>query len=245
MAKSMDFPDAAKKKKYSDIIQQDQQSLTEHNISYIAVPGPQGPQGIQGPKGEQGIQGLQGLQGPKGDPGKDGRNGRDGKHGISMLSPSGQNIGWAFYYNHQQKHLQLGAENGNDGWVKMNLVSKGNKTIEKFLPTQDSVSLWIDVAQKINLKGLKIGSILDIIYNVEITTLQNNTELWYRSYIDGSDSYPISYAGTLKYQFTYDISLQHKLVIDSYITQNFGICPEIRTDNDSIAILKSILIAVS
>jgi len=245
MAKSMDFPEAAKKKKYSDLTQEKQDYTQESQISYVAVPGPQGPQGIQGPKGEQGPQGIQGPQGQKGDPGKDGKNGRDGKDGISMLSPSRQNIGWALYYNHERKQIYLGADRGNDGWVRLNLKSQGNNTIETFLPKEDSVSLWIDVAQKINLKGLKIGAIVDITYNLEITTLQNNTELWYRSYIEGHNSYPTSYAGILKYQFTYDISLQHKLVIDSHIAQNSGICPEIRADHDSIAILKSVLISVS
>jgi hypothetical protein len=240
MAKSMDFPEAAKKKKYSDLTQEKQDS----QVSYVAVPGPQGPQGIQGPKGEQGPQGIQGPQGQKGDPGKDGKNGRDGKDGISMLSPSGQNIGWALYYNHERKQIYLGADRGNDGWVRLNLKSQGNNTIETFLPKEDSVSLWIDVAQKINLKGLKIGSIIDVSYNIELTTLQNNTELWYRSYIENNENYPISYGGILKYQFTYDLSLQHRFVVDSYSTQSFGVLPEIRTDHNSIMVVKSIVLYV-
>lgn len=242
MSKSMEFPGAAKRKKYSDVINQDQQENTIAEISYVAVPGPQGPQGIQGPKGEQGIQGP---PGPKGDAGKDGKPGKDGKDGQSMLSPSGQNIGWALYYNHDKKTINLGAEKGNDGWVKMGLQSNGNKTIEKFLPSENSVSLWINASQKVNLKGLKIGSIVDICYNIELTTLNNNTELWYRSYIEGSEIYPISYAGTLKYQFCYDLSLSHKIIIESYNTWSNGIIPEIRTDYDSILYLKSILITVS
>ncbi len=245
MSKSMNFPDAAKKKKYSDLTNKEDQSDQEVNSIYVAVPGPQGPQGIQGPKGEQGPQGNQGIQGPKGDSGKDGRNGRDGKDGQSMLSPSGQNIGWALYHNHERREINLGGSRGNDGWVRLNLISTGKNTIEKFLPTQDSVSLWVDVSQKINLKGLKIGSIVDISYNIELTTLQNNTELWYRSYIENTENYPTSYAGILKYQFSYDISLQHKVIIDSYNIQSFGIFPEIRTDNEAIAIVKSIAICVS
>lgn len=248
MSKSMNFPDAAKKKKYSDLTNKQEQYDVEQNSIYVAVPGPQGPQGIQGPKGEQGIQGVPGPQGIKGDPGKDGRNGkdgRDGKDGKSMLSPSEQNIGWALYHNHDKKEIRLGGNQGNDGWVRLTLESAGKQTIEKFLPTQDSVSLWIDVAQKINLKGLKIGTILDICYNIELTTLQNNTELWYRSYVENTENYPTSYAGILKYQFSYDISLQHKIVVDSYSTQSFGIYPEIRTDNDAIAVVKSIILCVS
>lgn len=251
MAKSMNFPDAAKRKKYSDVTIEDASSSSSTEISYVAVPGPQGPQGIQGPKGEAGPAGPMGPQGPKGDPGKDGKNGKDGKDGkngkdgISMLSPSGQNIGWGLYYNHDRETIRLGAQRGSDGWVRLKLISEGKNTIEDFLPTKDSVSLWIDVAQKINLRGLKVGSILDISYDIELTTLQNNTEFWYRSYIENSDHYPTTYGGILKYQFSYDISLQHKLVIDSYSTQSSGIYPEIRTDNDALVMLKSMTICVS
>lgn len=242
MAKSMEFPESAKRKKYSDVINKDSIEKPVTDISYVAVPGPQGPQGIQGPKGEPGLQGVQGIPGPKGDPGK---NGKDGKDGTSMLSPSGQNIGWGLYSNHSKKTILLGAEKGNDGWVRLNLESAGKNTIENFLPTEDSVSLWIDVAQKINFKGLKIGSIVDICYNVELTTLQNNTEFWYRSFVEGSNNYPTSYGGILKYQFSYDLSLQHRMVIDSYSTQSFGVYPEIRSDYDALLIVKSILISVS
>lgn len=245
MSKSMNFPDAAKKKKYSDVISQEQSSQINQEIAYVAVPGPQGPQGIQGPKGEPGQTGPAGPQGPKGDPGKNGKDGRDGKDGISMLSPSGQNIGWALYYNHNKTTISLGAERGSDGWVRLKLDSKGKNTIERFLPTDDSVSLWMDVAQKINLRGLKIGSIIDICYNIELTTLQNNTEFWYRSYIENNENYPTTYGGTLKYQFSYDISLQHRVVVDSHSAQSSGIYPEIRTDHDALAIVKSIIICVS
>lgn len=240
----MSFPESAKRKKYSDVINQDQ-TIEEKSVSYVAVPGPQGPQGIQGPKGESGPQGPQGIQGPKGDPGRNGKDGKDGKDGISILSPSGQNIGWGLYYNHNKNIVNLGANCGNDGWVALNLKSQGNKTIESFLPKDDSVALWIDASQKINLKSLKIGSIVDICYNVELTTLQNNTELWYRSYIEGAEHYPTSYAGILKYQFSYDISLQHSLVVDSYAAWSNGIKPEIRTDNDALITLKSIIVKVS
>lgn len=248
MAKSMDFPSSAKKKKYSDVINQEKIEQPSLETAYVAVPGPQGPQGIQGPKGEQGIPGPTGPQGPKGDPGKngkDGKDGRDGKDGQSMLSPSGQNIGWALYYNHERKPIRVGAQYGSDGWVRLEIKSKGKNTVESFLPTQDSVSLWMDVAQKINFRGLKIGSIVDICYNIELTTLQNNTELWYRSYVENSENYPTTYGGILKYQFSYDLSLQHKVIIDSYNTQSFGVYPEIMTDHDAIVVVKSMIICVS
>lgn len=240
MAKSMDFPEAAKRKKYSEITKQE--DILESSISYVAVPGPQGPQGIQGPKGEQGPQGIQGPQGQKGDPGKDGRPGKDG---VSIASPSGQNLGWGFYFNHKQELINLGSERGKDGWVRLNINSKGPKSIEKFLPNSTSVSLWIDDSQKINFKPLQIGAVVDISYNIEITTLHNNTDLWYRSYCDSSDHYPVSYGGLLKYQFTYDISLQHRFFIGSSLMWSSGIIPEIRTDHNALAIVKSIEIYAS
>jgi len=242
MVKNMDFPEAAKRKKYSDVIKKDTNKTSSPETLYIEAQGPQGPQGpqgqqgIQGPKGEQGAPGLKGPKGAKGDPGKD---------GASMLSPSGQNIGWALYYNHERKEIFLGADRGSDGWVKLNINSKGKNTIEKFLPSKDSVSLWIDSSQKINLKGLNVGAIVDVSYNIELTTLQNNTEFWYRSYINNTENYPTSYGGILKYQFTYDLSLQHRFVIDSPITQSLGASPEIRADNDCIMNVKSIMISVS
>lgn len=238
MAKSMSFPESAKRKKYSDVIIQDETSEKE-NISYVAVPGPQGPQGLQGPKGETGPQGPQGPQGPKGDPG------RDGKDGISLISPSGQNIGWALYSNHNRKQIMVGATRGNDGWVRINIDSEGPYTNEKYLPSSKLVSLWINEAQKINFRSLKIGAIVSILYNFELTTLQNNTEAWVRTNILNTENYPTSYIGLLKYQFTHDISIEQKIVIDSINTQASGGIPEIRTDHDAIVVLKSICILVS
>lgn len=239
MAKSMEFPESVKKKKYSEVINKDEDSSSTLLTNYIAVPGPQGPQGLQGPKGDQGIQGI---QGPKGDPGK---NGKDGKDGLGIISPSKQNIGWALYYNHERNVISLGADKGNDGWVRLNIKSEGPKTNENFIPRDNYVALWMDSAQKINLKGLKVGAMLDISYNIEITTLQNNTELWYRSYTESSEHYPTSYGGILKYQFSYDMCLDQRIVVDSYLTWSSGIFPEIRTDNDSLMIVKSIIIGVS
>lgn len=240
MAKNMSFPESAKRKKYSDVIGQDQP--LEQQASYVAVPGPQGPQGIQGPKGEPGLQGPQGIQGPKGDSGKDGR---DGKDGISMLSPSGQNIGWALYHNHNRKQVMLGATRGDDGWVRLNLDSDGPYTNQKYLPSSESVSLWINQAQKINFRGLKIGSIVSVMYNLELTTLQNNTEAWIRTNIANTENYPSTYIGLLKYQFAHDITIEQKMVIDSINTQASGAMPEIRTDHEAVVVLKSMHIFVS
>lgn len=240
MAKSMDFPNAAKRKKYSDVISQD--SAIDQQTAYVAVPGPQGPQGIQGPKGDPGPQGPQGIQGLKGDPGK---NGKDGKDGVSMLSPSGQNIGWALYFNHNKKSVDLGADKGNDGWVRLGIDSDGPYTNEKFLPSVDSVSVWINEAQKFNFRGLKIGAVVNIIYNVEINTLVNNTEIWARTYIPNTDNFPVTYIGNLKYQFPHDLTIDHKIFVDSIHTQANGAFLEVRSDHSAICSLKSIYIYIS
>lgn len=243
MAKSMDFPNAAKRKKYSEVISQD--FAIDQQTAYVAVPGPQGPQGIQGPKGETGPQGPQGLQGPKGDPGKNGKDGKDGKDGVSILSPSGQNIGWALYFNHNKKPINIGADIGNDGWVRFNIDSNGPHTNEKFLPSLNSVSLWINEAQKFNFRGLKIGSVVNIIYNIEINTLVNNTEVWARTYIPNNDIFPITYVGNLKYQFIHDLTIDHKIFVDSISTQANGGFLEIRSDHNAICSIKSIYVYIS
>jgi hypothetical protein len=243
MAKNMNFPESAKRKKYSDIINQEQ-DVSRPQASYVAVPGPQGPMGPQGPKGDRGPAGPVGAQGPKGEPGKPGRDGRDGKDGASILSPSGQAMGWATYHNKDQKEIMLGATRGEDGWVQININSKNPETNEKFLPN-GTVSLWIDAAQKLNFRTLKVGSVVGIVYNIEITTLQNNTEAWLRTTVPGSENFPTTYIGTLKYQFSHDITVEHRIIVDSLETQFNGGIPEIRTDHDAILKVKSISIFVS
>jgi hypothetical protein len=233
----MDFP-TPKKKKYSDNVDA---GITIDPAMYIAVPGPQGERGIQGPKGEQG---QQGEKGPKGDPGPSGKNGKDGVDGRNILSPSEQNIGWACYDNLNRRSIRLGANKGEDGWVKFGVDGDGKNTNELFLP-KESVGLWNPHTQRFNFKTLNLGSIITICYNIELTTYSNNTEVWFRTFVDNSDTYPITYVGSLKYQFDYDLSMQHTLFLENKNIQLAGGIPQIRTDNDSSVIIKSIHIAVS
>jgi hypothetical protein len=237
----MEFPEF-KKKKYSDNISE--QLPGELIGNYIAVPGPSGPQGERGNKGDRGERGEQGLQGSKGEKGEPGKDGKDGKDGKSLLSPSEQNIGWACYESLEKKNARLGAGNGDDGWVRIYVDGLGENTNELFLPNR-SVSLWNPETRKINFKGINVGSIVTIRYNVELTTYSNNTEVWFRTFIDNCDQYPTSYVGSLKYQFIYDLSMEHTLFIENKKMQTSGGIPQIRTDNDSTAILKSIHISVS
>lgn len=243
MAKSMDFPVSPKKKKYSENIPSDNSLIIDPQM-YIAVPGPQGEPGPVGPKGDTGPQGIQGLKGDKGDPGRDGKDGKDGKDGLSIISPSMQNIGWALYDNLERKSFRLGANNGDDGWVSFNVDGKGKNTNEHFLP-RDSVGLWNSVTKRFNFRTINIGSIVTIRYNIILSTFSNNTEVWFRTLCSNEEASPTSYLGTLKYQFDYDISMQHTLFIENKPMQSSGGIPQIRTDHDAAMVVKSIHITVS
>lgn len=243
MAKSMDFP-SAKSKKYADNIHQPYE--LDQSISFVAVPGPSGERGPKGDVGLTGPAGSDGKQGPKGEPGKpgkDGKDGKDGSPGVSMLSPSGQKIGWAVYESLNKRPIGLGATKGNDGWVRLTIDCEGKNTDERFLP-ENNVSLWGKATGKINLKGIKIGSIITIRYDVSITTFANNTEVWFRTAsLEDSDTVT-TYAGNLKYQFEYDMSLEHTVFLDSAKFQNSGAYPEVLTDNDAMITLNSVYISV-
>jgi len=234
MGTSMDFPYSAKKKKYSDNVDQVNETK-ELATQYIAVPGPQGERGPQGIKGEPGATGPAGLKGDKGDPGKDGE---------TILSPSKQNIGWGFYLGKNVQSFRTGATKGEDGWVNLFIDSEGQGTTEEYLP-RGSVSLWNPNTRRVNFKTLNVGAIVTICYNLEILTFSNNTEAWLRTYVDGSDRYPTSYIGLLKYQYEYEMSVQHTLFVENKKVQTAGGIPQIRTDNDASVVLKSIHIAVS
>lgn len=238
MSTSMDFP--GKSKKYSDNVNNSYQ--LEQPVSFIAVPGPQGEQGPKGDKGDSGPEGKQGPQGEPGKPGKDGKNGRDGIAGESSLSPSGQRTGWALYTNKDQKNITLGATKGNDGWVSFSFDCRG-KNNELYLP-ENNVSLYNSQSQKINLKALKVGSIVTVRYDIILTTLTNNTEVWFRTYIPESDFWPTTFAANLKYQFSYDMSLEHTFFIENDMVRNYGGLPQILTDNDASMVAKSIYISV-
>lgn len=232
----MSFPqNNNKRKKYSD----NTQSIPIIDPQmFIAVPGPQGEPGPRGQKGDAGPIGLQGPKGEKGEPG------RDGKDGKNILSPSEQNIGWALYDNLDRKFFRLGANKGDDGWVSFFSDGLGKNTNELFLP-KESVGLWNPETRRFNFKTIKIGSIITIRYNIELSTFSNNTEVWFRTLSNNEETLPTTYLGNLKYQFDYDLSMQHTVFLESREMQIFGGIPQIRTDNDASMIVKSIHISVS
>jgi hypothetical protein len=238
VSKSMDFP-SSKKNNYAAQVQQSQTANNEGLVNYIPVPGPSGspgPQGPVGPKGEKGDKGDKGDSGPKGDKGK------DGKDGETYLPVYGQKRGWAIYENKDISDIRLGATRGEDGWV--NIYVDSGSSNEKYLP-ENGVSLYNKETRRINLKNLKIGTELTITYDFEITTLSSNTEIWVRSLFPDSQNSITTFAASLKYQYSYDLSITQKVVIQNEVDKATGIVPQMRTDYDALVKMKSILISVS
>lgn len=212
----------------------------EESANFFAVPGPQGPQGEPGPKGEKGDTGPQGEKGDQGIPGK---NGKDGKDGASYFPVYKQNAGWALYVNNNPKEIKLGSQSENDGWVKVYIDPDNKASNELFLP-KDSVSLYNPSARRINLKGLKIGSQLQITYDLEINTFTANTEVWAKSLFANSNTSYTSLLANFKYDYVYDISTTHFLSLTQESDRIGGIVTELLSDHTCLVKLKSIKISV-
>lgn len=231
VSSNMDFP----KSNYASKVQASN-SLDEPR--FFAVPGPQGEPGppgkpgAKGERGETGNAGPEGKQGPKGDPGKDGE---------SYVPAYNQKIGWAAYKNTLDQTFATGATRGDDGWVSLFLSELDS--VENYLP-KNSVSLYSPITRRINTRGLKIGSQIYISYNLEIETLNSNTELWTKSIFPDSKNEYISFSAILKYQYKYEISVSHYLTVESELDRLAGIVPQVRTDLDAMVRLKSVYISV-
>lgn len=232
----MDFP-SSKKSSYSQLTQQAQP--VENSISYIPVPGPQGP---KGDPGSAGVRGERGERGEKGDTGLKGEAGKNGKDGKTYLPVYNQDTGWAKYGNSETDQTRLGATRGQDGWVSFSVDRE--PSIEKYLP-RDAVSLYGGGTKRINLKGLEVGSRLDLTYTFEVETFSSNTELWCRTYFPGPEREVTTFMGILKYQYTYEMSVTQSVFVESESDKNSGAVPQLRTDMDALARLKSIHISVS
>ena len=237
VSKNMDFP-SSKKSTYSSLTQQSQP--LDASVSYIPVPGPQG---LKGEPGSAGPRGDRGERGDKGDPGPAGQPGKNGKDGKSYFPAYEQNAGWARYGNKDQRFFQVGASRGEDGWVNFAVDGKEN-TQESFLP-KDSVSLYNTNAKRLNFKGLKLGSQIKIIYNLEVETFSNNTEIWCRTMLTGTKNSHTSLVGVLKYQYSYEMSISHTIFLDHESDRVGGGVPQIRADLDAVVKIKSIEVSVS
>lgn len=235
-SKNMDFP--VSKKAYASKV--DQSQNIQQQPTFLPVPGPQGPEGRPG---QPGAIGPQGPKGDRGEPGPAGKDGRDGKDGKSYFPVYEQNAGWAIYFNKEQKQFKLGADQGEDGWVNVFVDGLGDSTNEKYLP-KESVSLYNPNNKKINLKGLKLGSQLNITYSFEVVTFGPNTEIWARSLFHNSHDAVTSFVAILKYDYTYDFSITHNVFLTSEVDKIGGIIPQLRSDHTSIAKIKSIAVSV-
>lgn len=227
---SMDFP----KSNYAAAVSN---SKNQESPNYIAVPGPEGPQGKVGPKGDRGEKGDPGesLAGPRGE------RGFPGKDGKSYLPAYEQNSGWAKYINVNPKMIPTGVSRGVDGWVSLWVDAK--ESIEKYLPS-GSVSLYNPESRRINTRTLEIGSQIQVTYDIEVTTMSSNTELWFRSVFPESKRDHTTFVASLKYEHVYDLSITHFLAVETTIDKTSGILPEIRSDMDTIVKIRSISISV-
>jgi hypothetical protein len=236
VSKSMDFP-GSKKSSYAAQVVETQTTNTDILINYVPVPGPMGPQGPMGPKGDTGPAGKDGIQGPKGE------RGLPGKDGLSSLSSSGQQAGWAAYFNQNRKPIDLGVNYGEDGWVNVWVDSKGSNTNEKYLP-EGCTSLWNEHQRMLNFHGLKIGSQVFVTYNFELTTESNNTEVWIRTFFPKSNTEISQFVASLKYQYVYNMYVTQNFYIEDNVMWNSGAIPQIRTDYNASAIMNSIYVSV-
>jgi hypothetical protein len=243
-SKSMDFP-GAKKSTYAAQVEQTQSiPLQENGLSFLPVPGPVGPQGPAGRDGKDGKDGLigpQGLEGPKGQKGEKGLSGQNGQDGKSSLSSSGQQAGWAAYFNSSPSEIRLGATKGIDGWVSLYMTSEKNN--EEFIP-KDTVSLWNSHSRMLNFKGLNVGSQVFVTYNFELTTFTTNTELWIRTFFPAHEQEIAQFIGSFKYQHTYNLSVTQQLFIENQKMWGNGAVPQIRSDFESSVILNSVYVSV-
>jgi hypothetical protein len=239
MAVSKSVPTPFKTKDpYIEKVIEAQQSTAPEIIqsaqTYIPVPGMQGPQGIQGPQGPKGDSGPQGEQGIRGEKGKDGK---DGKDGVSL---SGQQPGWAKYNNKERRSINLGITEGENGWV--NLLFTMASLNENYLP-KGNETLWTDASQAFNFLGLCAGTKVQISYEVQLTTYSANTDVWIRSLFTKNKEEKVNFVGSLKYQNTYDFTIDQTLYIENESYRSL-VKPQVRTDFPSEMMIKSITISI-
>jgi hypothetical protein len=232
----MDFPVNGKNTYASKV--EGSRPLQQEGL-FLPVPGPKGDPGV---KGDRGPAGANGSDGKDGRPGPRGERGLPGKDGKSYQTVYDQQPGWASYENLNTVQTKLGASEGSDGWVSF-YIKKESSSEERYLP-EDCVSLYNVDARSINLKGIKTGSQVQITYRFLITTLQPNTEVWMRSYSLSTEHEVTSFVASLKYQHEYLLSETHNIFIDNDLQKRSAIVPQVRTDLDAFASLKSIHISV-
>lgn len=239
----MDFP-SSKKSSYADQVKNSNPGdLQDNSLSFLPVPGPQGPQGPKGDKGERGAQGEAGIPGKDGQRGERGYPGKDGQDGKSYTTAYDQSFGWAKYDNKKENLISLNATKGVDGWVNVYINYPTGSANSQFL-SNSKIELYNPESRKINLKHLDLGSQIEVTYIFEIETFGNNTEVWARSFLPGTNSSVSSFVASLKYQYTYELSTTHKIFLATEADRMGGIVPQLRTDMESSAVVKSIIVSV-
>jgi hypothetical protein len=245
VSKSMDIPGTTRPVGgYADKVVEQSQSLYPQTGTFLPVPGPVGPQGPAGRDGKDGKDGKEGPQGPEGPKGQKGEKGFSGVDGLSSLSSSGQQAGWASYLVKSAPANNLGISRGDDGWVGMFLDKNNVISNEQFLPS-GCTALYNPNARMLTFRGLKVGAIVSVRYDFEITTYMSNTEVWLRTDFIDYGYCPSKFVGSFKYQHTYDISVDQQFYIENEKMWSVGAVPQLRTDFDASGILKSIYISVS
>lgn len=239
VSKSMGFPEGSKASDgYASKVLQQANESGQPNVTYIPVPGATGEPGPSGPRGEKGP------MGPKGEKGEPGPKGKDGKDGQSMVSVCGQQPGWASYHNKNIKQYSLGISRGDSGWVSLAVDGLGKYSNSTYLP-ESSTELYNKDAGMLTFRGLKVGSIVRVTYNIELETYVNNTELWIRSSFVGMDHSVVKFVGCFKYQHTYNFSVDQEFYIEDKTLWSSGLIPQARTDYDANLKIKSIYVSVS
>lgn len=234
VSKNVDFPISKKKQAYGDLVS----SAQAGDVSYIAVPGPSGERGERGPEGPAGPKGDRGEPGPRGERGLPGKDGKDGK---SVLPSYGQTIGWGRYHTDNLDFFATGASRGTDGWVDFAFSDKLVK-IDDFIP-EKTASLYSESSKRINLKSLKIGSQIKIVYTLVVNTSSANTEIWIRSAFSKGREI-IRFVGSLKYANEYTLDVEQSLAIESDAERISGIISSIRTDFPALVAIQSIYVSV-
>lgn len=237
ISKNVDFPHSPKKK-YASKVQESASVPSIDSVAYLPVPGPQGQRGDRGPKGDTGPEGPRGPQGEKGDAGKNGKDGR------SIAGIYEQQIGWAYYGNSSENQIKTGATRGEDGWVNLFVDAQDRATTEKYIH-KNGTGLYNPGTKKMNLRSLAIGTQLSIRYDIELNTLGNNTEVWFKTFYPGLEESVVTFVANLKYQFTYEFSVHHKIFVDNKSKMSAGLIPAMLTDLDALARLRGIYISVS
>lgn len=231
MAKSMDFP-INNKKLYSTSIPDT--PITDDYVVDHSQKGEKGDQGIPGPQGPKGEPGEPGPQGPEGPRGPKGDKGKD------YESPSGQNPGWSYYSSNETIFFQLKPEKG---WTQIYLNSKMQEKEETFI-SKKTVSFWNYDAKKINFRALEIGAQIQLIYNFEIETYSNNTDVWIRTIVPDTQKHYTSLIGTFKYQNQHVISIKQNLFVHNKEEWSKGAIIQAGADNICSIGLNSIYISV-